>query len=163
MKRTQRMQRFDHLFSPPFTLEEIQRLLAEGWRPVSILWEAPEHLVAAEGEAQPSGLESSIAAVPFGLQIAENCQQLEVNPAEAEVLFLMMEMTSTDARDAEIAQELNRRGFRTREGWPWTSVSVFRILPRLIEAGPGILGSEQWRLRHKSMGSSSPSSSSKPS
>ena len=48
----------------------------------------------------------------------------------------MMELTIQDGPYSSIADELNRRGFRTREGVRWTPVSVFQMLPRLIEVGP---------------------------
>ena len=137
-----RIQSFDP--STPFDFEEMKRAIADEWRPVSMVWEKPDLSPPAESESAPL---PAPTLVPYGLQIAENCQQLEVNPNEAEVLFLMMEMTAADQRDAAIAQELNRRGFRTRDGWPWTPVSVFQVLPRLIEAAPQILNSEQWRRR----------------
>ncbi|MEO8725902.1 MAG: recombinase family protein [Acidobacteriaceae bacterium] len=140
-----RVQRFDP--SSPFDFEEMKRALADQWRPVSIIWEKPDLSPPAESAPLPLPPSASATAGPYGLQIAENCRQLEVNPNEAEVLFLMMEMTAADQRDPAIAQELNRRGFRTRDGWPWTPVSVFQVLPRLIEAAPQILNSEQWRRR----------------
>lgn len=142
-----RVQRFEP--SLPFDFEEIKRAIEEGWQPVSMVWEKLDLSTPATSEDIPLVPGASVTVVPYGLQIAENCQQLEVNPNEAEVLFLMMEMTAADQRDPAIAQELNRRGFRTRDGWPWTAVSVFQVLPRLIEAGPQILNSEQWRRRSR--------------
>lgn len=140
-----RVQRFEP--SLPFDFEDIKRAIEEGWQPVSMIWEKLDLSPPAKLEAIPVAPGTPATVVPYGLQIAENCQQLEMNPNEAEVLFLMMEMTAADQRDAAIAQELNRRGFRTRDGWPWTAVSVFQVLPRLIEAAPQILNSEQWRRR----------------
>jgi hypothetical protein len=63
----------------------------------------------------------------------------------------MMELTIQDGPYSGIADELNRRGFRTRQGTPWTPVSVFQMLPRLIEAGPKIFHSEEWRARRRKM------------
>jgi hypothetical protein len=54
----------------------------------------------------------------------------------------------------DCAAELNRRGYRTRNGQPWTPISVFQMLPRLIEAGPGILNSDEWRQRRMKLKSS---------
>jgi hypothetical protein len=65
-----------------------------------------------------------------------------------------MELTIQDGPYSGIAAELNRRGYRTRNGQAWTPISVFQMLPRLIEAGPGILNSDEWRQRRKKLNSS---------
>jgi len=59
----------------------------------------------------------------------------------------MMELTIQDGPYSAIAEELNRRGYRTRQGTPWTPVSVFQMLPRLIEVGPRIFAREEWQQR----------------
>ena len=87
--------------------------------------------------------------MPFGLRVSGDCAHLEDNPQEREILFQIMELTIQDGPYSGIAEELNRRGFRTRDGSRWTPVSVFQMLPRLIEAGPGILMSEEWRQRRQ--------------
>jgi len=81
---------------------------------------------------------------------------LEEDPQEREVLFQIMELTIQDGPYSAIAEELNRRGFRTRDGGRWTPVSVFQMLPRLIEAGPGILTSEEWQQRRRKQRSNVP-------
>ena len=64
--------------------------------------------------------------VPFGLQVAQNPPpRLEENPTEREVLFLIMELTIQDGPYSAIADELNRRGYRTRQALKWTPISVF--------------------------------------
>jgi len=43
---------------------------------------------------------------------------------------------------------LNEKGFRMRNGGPWNRVAVFNMMPRLIEVGPRLFSSEEWkRLR----------------
>ena len=59
----------------------------------------------------------------------------------------MMELIVQDNPLSKVAQELNRQGFNTRQGVNWTPVSVFNMLPRLIEAGPLIFSSEEWLAR----------------
>jgi len=125
-----------------FGPEDLQRKITEGWRPVAIEWERP--LAAAEVPATTAAPE-----VPFGLRVSGDCAHLEDDPQEREVLFQIMELTIQDGPYSGIAEELNRRGFRTRDGSRWTPVSVFQMLPRLIEAGPGILMSEEWRHRRQ--------------
>lgn len=124
-----------------FRAEDIQSRMAEGWRLVALEWE--REVSAAEAETQPA------AEVPFGLKVSGDCAHLEENAAEREVLLAMMELTIQDGPYSGIADELNRRGFRTREGARWTPVSVFQMLPRLIEVGPGIFSTEEWRERRE--------------
>jgi len=87
--------------------------------------------------------------VPYGLQVAGDCLHLEENAEEIEILMVMMEVIVQDQALSKVADELNRRGFRTRQGWKWSQVSVFNMLPRLIEMGPRIFGSEEWSERRK--------------
>jgi hypothetical protein len=91
------------------------------------------------------------AEVPYGLEVAESGLALIPNPLETAVLLLILERIVKEKRIGEIANELNRNGYRTREGTPWSAPSVFNLLPRLIEAGPELLKSPVWReLRGKS-------------
>jgi len=135
-------ERTRQLVSGQFGPEDFKQRLEEGWKPVAIEWER-------EIETSPAGETAPAPEVPFGLQVAGDCSHLEENPAEREVLFQIMELTIQDGPYSGIAEELNRRGFRTRQGKRWTPVSVFQMLPRLIEAGPGILNSEEWRQRRQ--------------
>ena len=122
--------------------EELQRKLHEGWKPVAIEWERE---IAAGATTPPT----VAPEVPFGLRVAGDCAHLEENSQEREVLFQMMELTIQDGPYSGIAEELNRRGFRARDGSRWTPVSVFQMLPRLIEAGPSILNSDEWQQRRQ--------------
>ena len=54
-----------------------------------------------------------------------------------------------DGPYSAIAEELNQRGYRTREGMKWTAVSVFQMLPRLIEVGPKIFSTREWQERRE--------------
>ena len=122
-----------------FGAEEIGRHAQQGWKLVAVEWE--RELPLSE-ETQPR------EDVPFGLRIAEGPPaRLEENPTEQEVLLLMMELTIQDGPYSAIAQELNRRGYRTRQGAVWTAISVFQMLPRLIETGPKILSGTEWQRR----------------
>jgi hypothetical protein len=132
-----------------FGPEELQRKLAEGWRPIAIEWE--RQLGAAEVPTTKPAPE-----VPFGLRVSGDCAHLEDDPKEREILFQIMELTIQDGPYSGIAEELNRRGYRTRDGSRWTPVSVFQMLPRLIEAGPGILMSDEWRQRRQRIKAQTP-------
>jgi Recombinase len=119
-----------------FGAEELAQKAGQGWRLVAVEWERE----VPEGQAAEE--------VPFGLQVVANDPpRLEENPTEREVLFLMMELTIQDGPYSAIAEELNRRGFRTRQGAAWTPISVFQMLPRLIEVGPRIFATEEWQQR----------------
>src|SRR5215475_10515987 len=134
------IERMRQVVSGDFRLEDLQHRLEEGWKPIAIEWERP---VAVQAPI-PTAVGPE---VPFGLQVAGDCAHLEENPAEREVLFQIMELTIQDGPYSGIAAELNRRGLRRRDGSLWTPISVFQMLPRLIEAGPSILTSEEWRHR----------------
>ncbi len=131
------MERIRQEVSPSFGAEDIARQAEQGWRLAAVEWERelPETEAAQDEE------------VPFGLQVAKDASRLETNPAEQEILFLMMELTIQDGPYSAIAGELNRRGYRTRRGEKWTPVSVFQMLPRLIEVGPRIFATQEWQER----------------
>ena len=122
----------------PLGPEELAKKAEAGWKLVAVEWEreVPEEQAHAAED------------VPFGLRVVANDPpHLEENPTEREVLFLMMELTIQDGPYSAIADELNRRGYRTRQGMAWTAVSVFQMLPRLIEVGPRIFATDEWQQR----------------
>ncbi len=118
--------------------DDLARQAEQGWKLVAVEWERelPESEQAARAEE-----------IPFGLQISQDASRLEENPHEQEVLQLMMELTVHDGPYSAIADELNRRGYRTRDGFRWTAISVFQMLPRLIEVGPKIFATREWQQR----------------
>jgi hypothetical protein len=63
--------------------------------------------------------------------------------------MLMMELLGQDFSYASIVSDLNEKGFRMRNGGPWNRVAVFNMMPRLIEVGPRLFSSEEWRRREK--------------
>jgi len=85
--------------------------------------------------------------VPYGLQVAGDCSHLEENRTERQALILMLDLIRQDKPLSQVADEMNGRGFRTRQGRKWGIEAVFHMLPRLIEAGPGILSSREWERR----------------
>lgn len=127
--------------SGPFSPEIIRQRTAAGWQMVSIEWrrELPD------SEVPPDRIFNE--EIPYGLRISEDCQRLEVHPEENQVLMLMMDLLAQDFSYASIVSDLNEKGFRTREGKPWSRVAVFNMMPRLIEAGPRIFSSKEWEKR----------------
>jgi hypothetical protein len=116
---------------------DLTKQAEQGWKLVALEWE--REVEAVEG---PLPVE-----VPFGLRVAPETHRLEEDPKERETLFQMMELIVQEGSYSRIAEELNRRGFRTRQGVRWTPVSVFEMLPRLIEVGPHLFRSTEWEQR----------------
>jgi len=123
--------------------DEIQRLQNEGWRLIAAEWERDVP------ESEPAKPARDHEDPPYGLRVATDSPTLVEDPTENEALLAMMELIIQDGPYSFIAEEMNRRGYRTREGSKWTPVSVFEMLPRLIDAGPRILSSENWQRRRQ--------------
>jgi len=139
MRRTERIRQSA---SGTLTWDEIQKLQSQGWRLVALEWERD----TPEGEAASAAARAH-EDPPFGLRVAEDASTLVEERSETEAMVAMMELIIQDGPYSSIAEELNRRGYRTREGSKWSPVSVFEMLPRLIDMGPRILSSENWHRR----------------
>jgi len=107
---------------------------------------AVEWTKEVEEEAGPS---DPAQEIPYGLRIGEDCVHLEVHPAEREALMLMLELIVQDRTLSQVAAELNVRGLRTRRGLEWSPVSVFNMLPRMIEVGPNVFSQAEWAARRR--------------
>ena len=134
-------ERIRDVISGPFSPEIIRQRTTAGWQLVSIEWrrELPDSESPTEGAFSED--------IPYGLRISDDCQRLEVEPTENQVLMLMMDLLAQDFSYASIVSDLNEKGFRTREGKPWSRVAVFNMMPRLIETGPRIFSSAEWEKR----------------
>ena len=132
-----RMERVRQVVSGPVVEADLEQRTEQGWKLVALEWErevesAEEHLPVE---------------VPFGLRVSPDTRRLEEDPEERETLVQMMELIVQEGSYSRIANELNLRGCRTREGARWTPVSVFEMLPRLIEVGPHLFRSAEWEKR----------------
>lgn len=134
-------ERIRDLLTGPVTLDYFVGRLNEGWKLAAVEWEREQS--AAAGEP----VETRREEVPYGFKISADCLHLEQDAGEVQVLLLILEQIVRDKRFNQIADELNRQGMRTRSGGKWTSAAVFDLLPRLIEAGPRLLTSTDWRER----------------
>ena len=123
--------------------EEVQRMQGEGWTLVALEWERE-----IPPERKPSEVRLQ-EEPPYGMRVAEKTAALEEDPTETDVLFSMMELIVEDGPYSRIASELNQKGFRTREGEPWTPTAVFEMLPRLIDVGPAIFSTAEWERRRR--------------
>lgn len=130
--------------SGPFGPEIIRERTAAGWQMVSIEWrrELPTGEVPA-----PAPFDDGI---PYGLRISDDCTRLEVDPAENEVLMLMMALLAQDFSYHSIVSDLNEKGLRMRDGSYWTRTAVFNMMPRLIEVGPRLFSTDDWKARQSS-------------
>jgi len=118
-----------------------------GWKLVAVEWERVAATPAVP--APPAEPAPNLEDAPFGLRVAGDCEHLEQNPAEMQFLLSMMELIIQDISLVKVAEELNRKGFRTRKGAEWGPVAVFNMLPRLIELTPRIFNNEEWLERRK--------------
>jgi hypothetical protein len=117
-----------------------------GWKITAIEWER-------EAEGEEPRAQEMLEEVSYGLRVATDCLHLEQNPEEMHTLMLMLDLIVQDYSLSRVASALNARGLTTRQGRPWSAVSVFNMLPRLIEAGPTIFSTEEWEARKDRLGS----------
>jgi len=143
-------ERMRDVVSGPLSPEIIRQRTAAGWQMVSIEWrrELPDAEAPTEGAFNED--------IPYGLRISDDCRRLEVDPTEHQALMLMMELLVQDFSYSSIVSDLNEKGFRMRNGKPWSRVSVFNMIPRLIEVGPRFFNSEEWEVRRQRFSSAKP-------
>jgi hypothetical protein len=136
-------ERIRDVISGPFSPEIMRQRSAAGWQLVSIDWrrELPGDAPIAEGAYDEE--------IPYGLRISDDCLRLEIEPREHQALVLMMELLVQDFPLSSVVSDLNEKGFRTREVRPWSRISLFNMLPRLIEVGPTLFSSEEWEARRQ--------------
>ncbi len=132
-------ERIRDVISGPYSPEVMRQRTTAGWQLVSLEWrrELPESESPTEGAFSED--------IPYGLRISDDCQRLEIDPVENRVLMLMMELLVQDFPYSSIVSDLNEKGFRMRNGRPWTRVSLFNMTPRLIEVGPRLFSTEEWK------------------
>jgi hypothetical protein len=107
-----------------------------GWKLVAVEWER-------ETDAPPPPEEE----VPYGMRVGSDCAHLEYNAAEMAVMTLIMELIIQEHTFSRMAEELNHAGFRRRTGELWSPISVFNLLPRIIEIGPRMFSTAEWAER----------------
>ena len=140
MARKERIQEpISGLVRPDYLEERIKA----GWRLVGLEWERDA------AEAAPEKPQNWVEEIPYGLQVSEDCSRLVGNPAEIEIIILALDMIVEDCPLSRVAEELNRRGYRTRVGVAWTPTALFNLLPRMIQVGPRVFNSEEWMTRRE--------------
>lgn len=124
-----RKEHWRETLTEPLSSELLQERLKDGWKLVGLEWERHIEGQGPDGERQKE-------EVPYGLRIAGDCLHLEENPAEREVLEIMLGLIAADRPLSKVAEALNHAGYRSRSGMSWTQAAVFDLLPRLIETAP---------------------------
>lgn len=120
------------------TPDFLEERRSAGWRLVAMEWER----VVEPGAPLR-------VALPFGWKVAEDGRHLEEDAQEQKALLALMDMIVADLPISAAAEEMNRQGFRMRDGLPWTAIAVFDLLPRLIESGPRMFTSPAWIARSR--------------
>lgn len=140
-------QRTRDLVGGPLSLDYFMRRAADGWTLAAVEWVREIEVPEATAETPAVKINVQPEEIPYGLRIADDGFHLEENPVEKAALLLILEKIVMEKRLSQIAEDLNHRGLRTRHGTAWSSSSIFDLLPRLIEVGPKLLNSSDWRQR----------------
>ena len=128
------------------TLEHLVERVEAGWKLVALEWEREAASApGAPGAERPQVVEE----IPFGLRVADDCSGLVENQAERETIVIALDMIVEDRPLSQVADELNRRGYRTRADQPWTPSALFTLLPRMIQIGPRVFNSQEWTTRRQ--------------
>lgn len=137
-----KLERAREVMSKPLEPEYFKLRAEAGWKLVAVEWER---------EIQAGNEEASriVEDVPYGLRVGDDCTHLVEDPSETQVLIRMLDGIVQDNPFSRIAEELNQNGLRARDGSKWQAVSVYNMLPRLIQVGPRIFSSEEWQARKK--------------
>ena len=123
------------------TLEHLVERTSAGWRLTALEWERPAVAAPAEPPLQ------AIEEIPYGLKVSDDCTGLVESPSERQIILIALDMIVEDLPLSHVADELNLRGYRTRDGKPWTPAVLFTLLPRMIQVGPKVFSSEEWNNR----------------
>jgi len=136
-----KVERIREVLNRPLEPEYLKQKAEAGWKLVAVEWERE---VEDKKERRPVSEE-----VPYGMRVGDDCMHLVENPAETQILIQMLDGIVQDYPFSKVAEELNRNGLRTRNGAKWEPVSVYNMLPRLIQVGPRIFSSEEWQAMKK--------------
>lgn len=137
-----KVERIREVVTGSVDLDYVRQKTEAGWKLVAMEWRR-------EIPGDDSTESVLVEEIPYGLRVAVDCSRLEEDPQERVVLVQIMELIVQDYSITLVAAELNKRGLRTRSGSPWTPISVFKLLPRLIEVGPSIFSTDDWEARRE--------------
>lgn len=117
------------------TVDRLAREVESDYRRIATRTQAGRQLKAVEG-GWPGG------PPPYGYRISGKGafgSALEVDPAEADVVRLLADLVIEGGRTlADLAQALNSRGVRMRNGKRWTAVNLHRRLQSAAFSGQAV-------------------------
>ena len=123
------------------TLEHLVERVEAGWKLVAIEWER-------EAAGAPLAThEFDVEEIPYSLRVSDDCTGLVESHPERQIIIIALDMIVEDCPLSEVAEELDRRGYSTRDGKPWTPSALFTLLPRMIQVGPRVFTSSEWVTR----------------
>jgi hypothetical protein len=131
------------------SLEYLARKVNEGWQLVGLEWQ--REVAGSDPEAPATELHQWTEEIPYGLRVSDDCSRLVESPPELEILTIALDRIVEDCPLSRVADELNLRGYRTRQGSPWTPPALFNLLPRMIQVSPKLFKSEQWTSLRKKL------------
>lgn len=85
-----------------------------------------ERTAATMAHMRAQGLR--VGAIPFGYDLAPDGRMLVANAAEQSIIREVRALLAQGLSRRRVAQRLNARGLRTKQGRPWTHVQVGRTL-----------------------------------
>jgi hypothetical protein len=127
------------------TLEYLAQRIQEGWKLTGLEWERETD---AETAPRPKDW---VEEIPYGLRVSDDCTRLVECAPEKEIIILALDMIVEDCPLSQVAEELSRRGYQTRDGNAWTPTVLFNLLPRMIQMGPRLFTSQEWTTRRKKL------------
>src|SRR5207249_2183926 len=101
--------------------EHLKQRTDAGWKLIALEWQR-------EIEGEEATPEPLAEEVPVGVKVAADCSHLEENPNGKQGLVMMMDRIVDNNPRWRVADELNRQGFRTRQGIFWGPASLFNML-----------------------------------
>lgn len=109
-------------------------MIAEQWDRIS----AFERLEQGRRAKAASGGYAGYGSPPFGQHSVNG--ELTENPQEQEIIESIRRHHKSGKSLQQIAEWLNRHGYRTKRGQEWKRISVKRVLDRLYGKSPRMLG-----------------------
>ena len=132
------------------SLDLLTQRVQAGWKLVGLEWERDSPAGESAVTPQPTAARTRWSEeIPYGLRVSDDCSRLEEAPAELEIITIALDMIVEDCPLSRVADELNTRGYRTRDDQPWGPGALFKLLPRMIQVGPQLFQSERWATRRQ--------------
>ena len=118
----------------------LEERIKSGWRLVGLEWER-------ETPDAPTAPNEWVEEIPYGLRVSDDGTRLVGSPVEIEIIVRALDLIVEDCPLSRVADRLNERGLRTRDGDSWTASTLFQLLPRMIQVGPRLFSSNEWLSR----------------